>query len=174
MLLSKQQKHLLQMIKRLGCMKQEQLCRLMNATFGSSPGAVNAMLRQLRCSNEDIRVEGEIVKTAASVVDVRRIEAITVMLEVSEGKVSDATCNLQAPYLLRFSMGTEKIKVFSVLRMQPGLNQILPDLHFDPTERIIFLCAERVPTPTLSLSNRHFFAVPGADGTHHFYKDGEL
>lgn len=174
MLLSKQQKHLLWLVESLGCLQQVQLCSLMHAAFGSTPEAVASMLRQLRCSNEDLRMEEKFVKTSVSVVNSRRLEAITVMLEVSEGKISDATCHLQAPYLLRFSMGEEKIKVFSVLLLQPGLDRILSNLHFDPTERIIFLCAEGTPIPSLSLPNRHFFAVPIADGTHHFYRDGEL
>ena len=110
MLLSVQQKYILEVLRKLGCVRRCQLDTLVREKFRRpdleiSAARMDAMLRQLRAGISDICIDGEIVARSNAPPDALRLEAIDVMLELSEGKPADFKTGLESPELLRFFWG---------------------------------------------------------------------
>ena len=88
MLLSVQQKYILEALRKLGCVKRNQLYALVRGKFQRpdfeiSEARMTAMLRQLRSGLGDFHVDGNFVYLARDQPDTLRLEAIDVMLELS-------------------------------------------------------------------------------------------
>ena len=121
-LLSVQQKYILEALRKLGCVRKDQLHALVRGKF-QRPGfdisetRMAAMLRQLRSGLGDFRVDDDFVYLARGQPDVLRLESIDVMLELSEDTPQDFTVKVDSPRLLRFALDGEKLKLFSVARL---------------------------------------------------------
>ena len=90
MLLSNQQKYILDTLRKLGCVRSDQFHALVRGKFQRPGFAVReehmtTMLRQLRSGLGDFHVDGGFVYLARGQPDTARLEAIDVMLELSEG-----------------------------------------------------------------------------------------
>lgn len=176
MLMSLQQRFLLDVLKRLGCVKRKQLY-LLAAKNLSLPEwkveqrHVDIMLNQLRCCTGEIRMDADLVYYGRASPDSEQLEAVDVMLELSEGKPSDFRLERDECLLLRFMLESEgKLRMFSVARFREDTVRLLPAHR---TERIIFL-ADKAELPVgLVLPYRHFFALRQEDGTHRFFAGGE-
>ena len=88
MLLSKQQQYVLDVLMRLGCVRKNQLEALLKARFfppekAVPPGLLDAMLRQFRCGDVEVRRQGDVIFLPEKMPDARLLEAIDVMLELS-------------------------------------------------------------------------------------------
>lgn len=175
MLLSKQQQFILDAVRRLGCVRRDQLASLADHNLGAMEPATrlrqtDAMLRQLRCQS-DIRCEGDLVKLPGVVASTMRLEAIDVMLELAEGLILDFSTRQPPPILLRFSLDGAKLRLFAVAEM----GEVLPTVERRKTERMILLPQGDTPPQGVVLPEKHFFAVRQQDGIHHrFYSGGEL
>ena len=80
MLLSKQQRYVLDVLQRLGCVRKNQLEALLKVRFFPpekevSPGLLDAMLRQFRCGNIEVRREGDVIFLPGRQPDERLLEA---------------------------------------------------------------------------------------------------
>lgn len=126
-----------------------------------------AMLRQLRAGPGDFRLDSGFVYLACGQPDTARLEAIDVMLELSEGAPQDFTVNVDSPCLLRFTLGGDKLKLFSVARLSHVSDP--QQLRRERSERIVWISDSGKPPEGVSLSPKHFFAARKADGSHCFY-----
>lgn len=173
MQLTIQQKYLLNLLKRLGCARREQLYAL--AAAQELPGGriklehVDAMLRQLRHCVSEVRIDGNLAFYGRDSPDPDRLEAVDVMLELTGGSPLDFRLEHDAALILRFTYETEgKLRLFGVARYLDG--HPITARH---TERIIFLADEgKIPTG-LVLPYKHFFALRQEDGTHRFFASGD-
>ena len=107
MMLSVQQRFILEALRKLGCIRREQLLVLTREKFRRddlviSEERLDAMLRQLRYGMGDFRLEGDLVKLSQKPPDVQRLEAIDVMLELTCGTPLDFNARLHRPVLLQF------------------------------------------------------------------------
>lgn len=176
MFLSVQQKYIVETVRRLGCLRREQLLVLARERFRRpdlvlTPERLDAMLRQLRFGVESIRLEGDMVCLPGVEPDPRLMEAVDVMLELSEGTPLDFQTVRDVPFLLRFSLGGDTLRLFSVADL------LLPDLPEQTQrrrmERIVWITKDGTAPVGLALPRRHFFAVRQQDGTHRFYGSNE-
>lgn len=172
MLLSVQQRYILEVLRKLGGIKKSQLQALVQGKFGQpdleiTQPRMDAMLRQLRAGYGDFRMDDDFVYLARGQPDAIRLEAIDVMLELSEGVPQDFTAKLEGPRVLRFAMGGDKLKLFSVARLSHVSDP--QRLQWEWSERIVWISDGGAPPHGLALPPKHFFAARQADGSHRFY-----
>ena len=172
MLLSVQQKYILEVLRKLGCVKQDQLHALVRGKFQRpdfeiSEARMTAMLRQLRSGLGDFHVDGNFVYLARDQPDAARLEAIDVMLELSEGAPQEFTVKVDSPRLLRFALGGDKLKLFSVAKLAHISEP--QQLQRERSERIVWISDGGTPPEGLALPPKHFFAAQQADSSHRFY-----
>lgn len=172
MLLSVQQKYILEVLRELGCVRRRQLHALVREKFRRpdleiSEARMETMLRQLRTSQESIRIDGKLVRLPAAGPESRRLEAVDVMLELSEGKPQAFTARCQLPELLRFSLEGDKLRLFSVATLSDPLHG--DGLARDSPSRVVWISDSGSPPDGLALPRKHFFAARQPDGSHRFY-----
>lgn len=176
MLLTRQQRFLLDALARLGCARQDQLTALVRARFcRTSPETAErlteAMLRQLSHGNCELRVEGGLVRLPRIRADPARLEAIDVMLELSGCAPLDFCAGQSPPVLLRFAAQGKKIHLFAVLTADSLTDVLYRRPSFQSTERVIFLLGDAGAPPALpAMPNKRFFAAVQADGSHRFFE----
>ena len=175
MLLSKQQQYVLDVLMRLGCVRKNQLEALLKARFfppekAVPPGLLDAMLRQFRCGDVEVRRQGDVIFLPEKMPDARLLEAIDVMLELSGAVPSDFWAEAKGVVLLRFSVAGRRISLFAVLHASDLIN---PDARSPPAvsraERVVVLLPGDSPPPALSIPNTVFYALRQKDGSHRFF-----
>lgn len=175
MLLSIQQQYILGIVRKLGYIQRRQLHILLHRQFQQqgreiSETGMNAMLRQLRVGCQDIRLDDLGVWVMDAQPDPRRLEAVDIMLELSEDRPTEFHLGPSAPLLLRFALGVPKVRLFAVADLSTGS----PDtLERQRTERIVWISDNGAVPPGLTLPPKHFFAVRQEDGSHRFYGSEE-
>lgn len=168
MLLTRQQEFMLEVLKRLGCIRTEQLAVLVRQKFSISSQAaaermVHAALLQLKYCNSALRMEQDLVCLAGWGIEPDRLEAIRVMLEL----VGDALCDFAAetpPILLRFVVEQPKPAAFAVVtNNRSGLPP-----HFFPAEKVIILLHKGERPSVFPIDNTQIFAIKQEDGFYRF------
>ena len=172
MLLSVQQKYILDTLRKLGCVRQDQLHALVQGKFQRPGFAVreehmSAMLRQLRSGLGDFHMDDGFVYLARDQPDALRLEAIDIMLELSEGAPQEFTVKVDSPRLLCFTLGVDKLKLFSVAMLSHVSDTQL--LQRERSERIVWISDGGTPPEGLASPPKHFFAARQMDGSHCFY-----
>lgn len=168
MLLSIQQKHIVEVLRQLGYIRQEQLQTLVQGKFSEmeiSDQRMEAMLRQLRYAMGDIRLDGSAVWLGETQPDLRRLEAVDVMLELAEGCPQDFSAAVRSPELLRFTLEGHSLRLFTVVTLSDPLAAV------DPSRpgRTVWISDSGTSPPGLALPPKHFFAARQPDGSHRFY-----
>lgn len=167
MLLSTQQKFILDVLKKLGCIRRRQLYALVKGRFEQgkfkiTASAMDAMLRQLHMGTTDVRLDDELVWLSHAQPNARRLEAVDVMLELTEGQPQTFDLSAGPPRLLRFAYA----RPFSVA----SLDLAPPEsLERGRTERVVWIADSGEIPQGLALPPKHFFAARQTDGTHRFY-----
>lgn len=177
MFLSNQQKYIVEVLKQLKYLRVCQLHAMLQAHFvpqGIEIGEhrMNTMLNQLRTISNFVFLRGDMVTYGPREISERYLEAIDVMLELTENAPSYYSCErLPEPCLLRFSGDGEMMgQLFSVLWLDiPGRIAATPRMR---GERIIWI-SDQVELDGLSLPRHQFFAHRQQDGTHRFYGSSE-
>ena len=169
MLMTKQQVYLLDVVRRLGCIRHAQLTALFLPAFcAAKPEAaarvVSSAMRQLTTLSGEVTETDGVYHLPQSPPDDRMLEAIDVMLELTGGKPAGFFATAP-PLLLRFSVGGEKERSFAVLPqgIVPQVEQITP------SERLILLFDGQGQVEALPVSNKQFYALRQEDGTHRFF-----
>ncbi len=169
MLLSVQQKYILEVLRKLGFIRRQQLAVLVRGKFQHleiSDTRLDAMLRQLRAGNGGIFLEGEMVHLSGARPDALRLEAVDVMLELAEGRPEDFTTRVERPGILRFSWGDD-LRLFTVAELSAPIRPTVETLvHL---KRVVWITENGVPPESLTLPPKHFFAARQTDGSHRFY-----
>ena len=176
MLLSVQQRFILDALKKLGCLRREQLLlltrgRFQRQDFTLSDARMDAMLRQLRHCVAEFRWEGELVKLGSVVPKPERLEAINIMLELTGGVPLDFNARLKSPLLLQFTWGSSEreTRPFTVALL-PALDGVgLNLLQQYRRARVIWLPGIAGMPEGLALPPKHFCAVQIENGSHRFY-----
>ncbi|MBP5717763.1 MAG: hypothetical protein J6X53_02130 [Abditibacteriota bacterium] len=173
MLLTNQQKFLLDAAERLGCVREDQLVDLIRPVFCQrrpdiAPALVHSAMRQLRHCNVEIRQEGDVFLRSGAAVDSAFLEAVDVMLQLSHCAPTEYERGT-APVLLRFTVQSlESISSFVVARAIDRL----PERLIAPEDRMILLFDGQNRPAALPVSNKIFFAARQRDGTHRFFAPG--
>ena len=170
MLLTNQQKFLLDVLERLGCVRERQLVSLIRPAFcrqrpDIAPALVASSMRQLMRGNFNIRKESDVFLRRNAETNPALLEAVDVMLELS----SDAPSSYRTappPALLRFSVQEDKsLAAFLVARYGEDPTR----MALTPEERIILLFDGRGHPNPLPVSNKQFFAVRLESGKRRFF-----
>lgn len=174
MLMSKQQQYILETLQKLGCVRKPQLEILLRARFANdrysiSSKMVDALLRQLRFCNIELQQDGDAICLPGREANLRLLEAVDVMLELSDGAPSDFSVTRDESVLLRFSLESNRITLFAILHTDAfsGAGVRSPPMLSEHVRVIVLLDSEENP-PILQLPNKLFYAVKQEDGTHRF------
>lgn len=171
MILSTHQKFIMDVLKKLGCIRQRQLLILVRERFRQADLEITqlrmtAMLRQLRVGTTDLRMDDELVWLSNQQPDSRRLEAIDVMIELTGGDPQSFEGKMAPPRLLRFSYGQDSLRLFTVVSLEASLPELLEQ---SPKERVVWISDSGEIPQGLILPPKHFFAARQPDGTHRFY-----
>ena len=100
----------------------------------------------------------------------RLLEAIDVMLELSDARPLDYWTDEKEPVLLRFSVDGKRISLFAVLHADGFMGaDIRAPPVFGPTVRLVILLSGESIPPALPVPNTQFYALRQKDGTHRFF-----
>lgn len=176
MMLSVQQRFILDALRKLGCIRREQLLVLTREKFRRddlviSEERLDAMLRQLRYGMGDFRLEGDLVRLSQKPPDAQRLESIDVMLELTRGTPLDFNARLRRPVLLQFMWeqspgAAHPMTVAALPGMEPERTERLEQYR---RARVVWLREGGGLPDGLALPGKHFIAVRNLDGTHGFY-----
>ena len=177
MLLTVQQKYILDILKKLPCLRAEQLRRLVAARFRhpdleTSRRRMSAMLRQLSTFQREVSLTEEFICYDGAQPDLRKLEALDVMLELTKDAPDDFTAQVKSPLQLRFLWGGDKLRLFTVISFSAvGVTGTYSERQ--RSERVIWISDNGAMPENLSLPSKHFFAVRQSDGSHRFYGSSE-
>ena len=171
MLLSKKKKYILEVLRKLGCVRRRQLDTLTREKFRRpdleiSKGRMDAMLRQLRAGMGDIRLDSEFVRLSGANPNTLLLEAVDVMLELAEKKPEDFKTRLESPELLCFSWGSP-VRLFTVAELSAPIQPTVELLV--RKKRVVWISDSGSIPEGLALPPKHFFAARLEDGSHRFY-----
>ena len=174
MILTKQQRYVLDILDKLGCARKDQLGTLLHAKFypPEKPlpaGLMDSLLRQFAFCNIRLNTEGDAVFLPGKKPESDRLAAVDVMLELSMATPTEFWAE-KGPFLLHFSVAGDRVNLFAVLhaarcseidvRAPPALN---------PSERVVILLDGECRPPALALPNPQFYAIRQENGTHRFF-----
>jgi len=171
MLLSTQQKFILDALRKLGCVRGRQLHALVKGRFQAdhfeiTQTRMDAMLRQLCMGTIDVRMDDGMVWLGDERPDCRRLEAIDVMVELTGGKPQQFSIKVEPPRLLRFAYGGDSLRLFTVASLEASLPGLL---ERGRSERVVWISDSGEAPRGLSLPPKYFFAARQQDGSHRFY-----
>ena len=175
MLLTLQQRYVLNLLRQLKCLRQDQAGLLMRRAFPRRDGrelstsAADTILCQLRHCTSDVLMEDGLVRLASAKPNVQRLEAVDVMLELTDGRVQNISLGREPPVLLRFVSGGERLRLFTISDLDAVLPQTLSDIFRQKSERLIWISGSGHAPERLFLPPGHFFAARQEDGSHRFY-----
>lgn len=177
MILTNQQKFIVEALKQLKYLRISQLHAMLQAHYGPQGVEIgehrlNVMLRQLRTASNFVFLQKDLVTYGHREISEHYLEAIDVMLELTENAPIFYSCDrLEAPCLLRFGGGGEMLGLlFSITWLDiPGRIATAPRMK---GERIIWI-TDCVDVGSIVLPKHHFFARRQQDGTHRFYGSSE-
>lgn len=170
MLITKQQRFILNALERIGGLREDQIISLLRPVFcaekpEAAPLIVTAALRQLTGCNVKLCSDGGVIRLHGTVQpDLKLLDAVDVMLQLAGADLADYW-RANPPVLLRFCVQARKARTFSVAAYGPDVFTTT----FPPHERIILLFDGQGRPQALPVSNKQFIAVRQEDGTHHFF-----
>ena len=170
MLVTNQQKLALEVLENLGGVRLYQLAAFLRPVFCTerpdiSPRLAAALIRQMRLRNMELCEEGDLIYLPKRKPEPELLEAVDVMLELSDEAPVDYRLG-RPPILLHFSVQEQKARLFVVVKC--GVDHLSP-LELHHTERIILLFDGQSQAQTLPVSNKQFYAVRQSDGKHRFF-----
>lgn len=177
MMLTNQQKFIVEALKQLKYLRVRQLHAMMQAHYdpkGIEIGEhrLNVMLRQLRTASNYVFLEKDLVTYGHREISEHYLEAVDVMLELTENAPIFYSCDrLSDPCLLRFGGDGDMLSLlFSVAYLDiPGRIAAYPRMK---GERVVWI-SESIGVGSIALPKHHFFAHRQQDGTHRFYGSSE-
>lgn len=167
MLLTRQQKFLLAALDRFGCAEVRQLAALLQKAFAFSDFSdakriAEVCLRQMQYGGL-LHIHDGMVRRDTRPPDLRHLEAIDVMLELSQAELADYRAE-NAKILLRFSL-SDSGKRFAIVS---GSN-MPPEYELRQEEKIIVLLTSGCKPEQISYTRPIIIAIRQEDGTHRFF-----
>ena len=160
MLLSNQQKYILEILKEFKYLRVRQLHALVQAHYRTQGIKIDErrmeiMLRQMRTGTNYVWLRGDVVSYGDRRIDPRLLEALDVMLELTRVQPGNGK---GAGYLFSVAWLDAATHIATVPRMKG--------------ERIIWI-SESGSFGEIDLPRHHFFAARQKDGTHRFFGSNE-
>lgn len=171
MLMSIQQKYILEITRKLRYLKKVQLLQFLLAKFPeirpeSAERQLEQMLRQLRTISNQIRIENDVVRFADGD-NPLHYEAIDIMLELAPAPPTEIVLKTDSYFILRFLVGETHARIFTIAKL-PRDRSMLELVTRQKMERIIWISDEQDSTP-IKLPDKQFLAVRQENGSHRFY-----
>ena len=173
MIFSAEQKFLLDTLRDFKCIRQSQLQTLAARRFriperpSVNEHHIAAMLRQLRYGNWDVQAKDGYVYLDNALPEPRLLEAIDIMLELTDTTLKEFKTRTSPPLLLRFIVDRERLRFFTVAHLSREEDIVL--LERGRVGRIIWITDDGCMPEGLTLPPKHFFAARQEDGSHRFY-----
>lgn len=172
MLLSMKQRYIVKVLDKLGCIRRDQLYILTRDAFKTedftlSESQMDALLRQLPYLVNDVRVENGVVRYSAITPEALRLEAIDVMLELSNGYPVKYSAVRDSDVLLKFSLGGQPPKLYAVA-VYTGDAYVL-----DNTKTVVWITENHLPPGQIALAKNQYYAQRQEDGSHRFFGAGK-
>lgn len=170
MLMTTQQTQALALIQTLELVKKSQLLTLLQKDWPCKVNQLEAILRQLRCHLNDLHIQDDLISWGNIPIDAPYLDAIDVMLALSEQRPQLIARGKQPPLLLRFAVPTDsRLRVFSIL---PYTEQFHLLYQRSRGERIILLARGDQIDPKVHIPDKCFFAVKQPDESYRFFTGG--
>lgn len=175
MFVSRQQTYILEVLQKMGCIRRTQLLALVRAAFWRpdleiTEPRLDVMLRQLRHITDDVRMDEQMVYLEGCAEQPRYLEALDVMLELTEGRPREfEVLRGKEPLLLYFLHGRGRGRGIWVADLAEGYVITPQNSDSELGERTVWISASGEPPETLLLPLGHFFAARKQDGMHRFY-----
>lgn len=168
MLLTMKQRYVVDAVNKLGCLRRDQLYILTRDHFKTedftlSESQMDELLRQLPFLANEIRMENGVVRLSSSAPEPLRLEAIDVMLELSNGYPIRFTSVHEEDLLLRFSLGCDPPRRYAVAAYSETAATL------QTGKNIVWIASERLKPELLSLARQQFYAQRQEDGSHRFF-----
>lgn len=165
--MTRQQKFLLAALDRLGCAEVRQLAMLLQKAFAFSDFSdakriAEVCLRQMQYGGL-LHIHDGMVRRDTRPPDLRHLEAIDVMLELSQAELADYRTE-NAKILLRFSLSDSGKRFAIVSGSDPP-----PEYELRQDEKIIVLLPSNHKLERISYTRPTIFAIRQEDGTHRFF-----
>ena len=170
MLITKQQRFILDALERVGGLRKDQIVTLLRPAFcaekpEAAPKIAAAALRQLSNCNVRLCDDGAVIYLHGTQrPDLKLLDAVDVMLQLGGAELTDYWKG-NAPVLLRFCVQAQKVRAFSVASYGPDVFTAAFPSH----ERIILLFDGQSQPQALPVSNKQFIAVRQAGGLYRFF-----
>lgn len=180
MLLSIQQRYILELLKKTGYMRYNQLYILTREYFKRSEmeleisaKRMEVMLNQMR--NINVKIDGDVVRLSLSEPNILRLEAIDIMLELTDGHVLDFKTRLDYPEILKFISEDEHAKAITVAVLPDDSTTAAEIVEAYKAKRMVWFSVDGQLPGQLQFPKKHFFAERQKDSSHKFYgcKDTE-
>lgn len=173
MLLTIQQKCIMEILQKLGCIRRDQLLTLLRGRYREQvkvmrPEHLTPMLRQLVGISRAVCVEGEVIRLTAQTADPLYLEAIDVMLELTSGCPIQFSRSGMPSALLCFLYG-DALTACYIMPLEAGTMPLLHHSKVAETERFIWLTGKTSPCLRGEIPDGHIFAQQQKDGTHRFF-----
>ena len=168
MLLTMKQRYVVDVLNRLGCLRRDQLYILTRDHFKTedytlSEYQMDEILRQLPFLVNEIRVENGVVRLSDHKPEPLRLEAIDVMLELSNGYPIRFSAVHDEDALLRFALGSDPPRQYTVAAYSDAAAAV------EDGRNIVWISLKRLMPENLSLAKQQFYAQRQEDGSHRFF-----
>ena len=168
MLLTMKQRYVVDVLNRLGCLRRDQLYILTRDHFKTedytlSEYQMDEILRQLPFLVNEIRVENGVVRLSDHKPEPLRLEAIDVMLELSNGYPIRFSAVHDEDTLLRFALGSDPPRQYTVAAYSDAAAAV------ENGKNIVWISIKRLKPENLTLAKQQFYAQCQEDGSHRFF-----
>ena len=168
MLLTMKQRYVVDVLNKLGCLRRDQLYILTRDHFKTedftlSEYQMDESLRQLPFLVNEIRVENGVVRLSEYKPEPLRLEAIDVMLELSNGYPIRFSATRDEDILLRFALGSDPPRQYTVAAYSDAVAAV------EDGKNIVWISIKDLKPENLSLAKQQFYAQRQEDGSHRFF-----
>ena len=168
MLLTMKQRYVVDVLNKLGCLRRDQLYILTRDHFKTedytlSEYQMDEILRQLPFLINEVRVENGVVRLSEYKPEPLRLEAIDVMLELSNGYPIRFSATRDEDILLRFALGSDPPRQYTVAAYSDAAAAV------ENGRNIVWISIKRLKPENLSLAKQQFYAQRQEDGSHRFF-----
>lgn len=172
MLLSLKQRYVVDVLDKLGCIRRDQLYILTRDAFKTeeytlTENRMEAVIKNLPYMVNNIRLENGCVRYETAKPDPLHLEAIDVMLELSNGYPIKFRALRDSTVLLRFALGCDPPRQYSIAAYSDAAAAMNQDRN------IVWISEQSLPPTEIALARNQFYAQRLQDGSHRFYGAGK-
>lgn len=173
MLLTNQQKCIMEILGKVGCIRRDQLLTLLygkyrERTLTMRPEHLTPILHQLSGISRIVCVEGDVICLATKAANLLLLESIDVMLELTGGCPLQFSTPTRLPALLCFLYG-DKLTAYYVAALSAERESTFRRIEIGEKERLIWLPEHALALQGKELPDRQIIAQKQKDGTHRFF-----